>query len=526
MPNTTPSRSWSALDWVGLASCLLIAIVFRGYRLSLYPFIGGEDGINYVTLATNLLHGQGYTLDGVTPHTLFPPAYPWLIALLKPLFGSLETAALAGALLPSLLLVGIVFLLAHQFFNSQTAWGAALFTALSTPLILYATVAMSEALLTALVWGALWGGWRLSQTWQKTWALGVGCLWGLSYLTKPEGLVMAGAWLIWLVVQARRAPSSTRAWAAVGVACVALGVCVLGYVLYLHQVTGQWSLSGKGAYNFLLGEITAQTSEAADVQTTFSQQVNTFDLWRYLAQHPGAVAQRWWHNFNTEREMVLASFGLVVVVLASLHYFAKPLTLTHFAANVYLLLPGLWLLVLPFFFLAPRLWLVVLPGVYIAAGGGLAHVAHWLQQALGMANAKLRLAALLGVMALIPLLLGYYTWRDLQNPPWAWENKTLGIWMRQTLPQPLGTIAGIHPLVAFYAEAEFIELPRLSTLTALRDQVQQTQAQYVVVSEAYTGLYNPELAQLLLDQPSPPLGFVLLQQETWPQRIALYAVAP
>jgi hypothetical protein len=80
--------------------------------------------------------------------------------------------------------------------------------------------------------------------------------------------------------------------------------------------------------------------------------------------------------------------------------------------------------------------------------------------------------------------------------------------------------------VAFYAEAEFIELPRLSTLTALRDQVQQTQAQYVVVSEAYTGLYNPELAQLLLDQPSPPLGFVLLQQETWPQRIALYAVAP
>ena len=79
------------------------------------------------------------------------------------------------------------------------------------------------------------------------WHAAVGLCFGLAYLARPEGLTYFAVLGLFMVLwhMAHRSFWRVITWARLGLA-VAVCLEVMGpYVLFLHQVSGQWTLSGK-----------------------------------------------------------------------------------------------------------------------------------------------------------------------------------------------------------------------------------------------------------------------------------------
>jgi len=71
---------------------------------------------------------------------------------------------------------------------------------------------------------------------------------GAAYLVRPEGLFVAGPLVIAAIALPASVPPRRRVLGALAMT-VAMAAAMAPYILFLHRHTGQWTLSGKIAYN-------------------------------------------------------------------------------------------------------------------------------------------------------------------------------------------------------------------------------------------------------------------------------------
>lgn len=188
-----------ALGLLGLAGCVLLLSATRN-GVGLMP-----DSADYLAAADNLLKGNGLATwcagNATAPYVLWPPLYPFLLALLS-LAGLalVESARWLNAFLfgAIVLLAGLA---ARQYARSRLAGvAAAALTLACAPLLDIASWAQSEPLLIALALPALLLLDRFVETGSPRLLLPAALLAGLATLARNSGLavVLAGfALLLW-----------------------------------------------------------------------------------------------------------------------------------------------------------------------------------------------------------------------------------------------------------------------------------------------------------------------------------------
>lgn len=130
----------------------VISIVFYINYSRLYdPKIDlGGDNIVYYSLGQALSQGDGYTniitLDR-SPHTHFPPGYPFFISKLIKVFpDSIQTVKIANGILLYFSIILLFFIIIATTKSSILAFCACLLAAMHKDLLRYATIMMSETL--------------------------------------------------------------------------------------------------------------------------------------------------------------------------------------------------------------------------------------------------------------------------------------------------------------------------------------------------------------------------------------------
>ncbi len=210
------------------------------------------EGTTYVTIAHNLLAGQGYVgiLGGREPFV--PPLYPWLIAAIAAITGDGITSARLVSWLAGLALVPATFWLGRQLFDRRCGLWAALLVAASPLLIEYSSLEWSETLYAVLLVTGLALGWqaRREQRWQIAALAGLSL--GAAYLTRVEGALAVGVVAAWLVL-ARTTRARDR-WRLPLVLLTAFAMMALPYVLWLSSALNRPAWESKSGLNFVIAQ--------------------------------------------------------------------------------------------------------------------------------------------------------------------------------------------------------------------------------------------------------------------------------
>ena len=161
--NNTPKRNfWQGFEsitknkWViGLMLVVISVVFYINYSRIYDPKIDmGGDNIVYYSLGQALHQGEGYTniitLDK-TPHTHFPPGYPFFISKVISVFpDSIATVKIANAVLLNLSLFLLFFIIFLFTRNTILSFCACILTAMHHVMLRNATIMMSETLFVFL----------------------------------------------------------------------------------------------------------------------------------------------------------------------------------------------------------------------------------------------------------------------------------------------------------------------------------------------------------------------------------------
>lgn len=135
-----------------------------------------------------------------------PPLYPFLLATVHELFGSLLAVKIVQALVGSLL-IPAVFLVGARVFGPRTATTASFATAVYPELIWYASHFWCETLFLSLFWWAIERLTEADRSGSRRAAVAAGALFGLAILTRETLLYLLPIALFWVAFSRPRRPS-------------------------------------------------------------------------------------------------------------------------------------------------------------------------------------------------------------------------------------------------------------------------------------------------------------------------------
>jgi len=250
-------------EWTALAVICFAALVVRILAFQKRGVVDYDETYYYI-LGRNLVTGAGYTLNGL-PHSAFPPLYPILVglaSLIRPsiLATSMVVSSLAGALLPV-----PVYFLGKDVHGRRAGLIAAAAAAVWPALFFFAAVNVpyaqrlyfgSEQLYVTLLAATMLFVWRSARADGYADAIFAGLFGALSSLVRSEGPVVFAFLLAWLVAcrlasrtLASHTPVSPARIARVAVVAAAFVVAFSPFLVYVHHVTGRWTLGAKLANN-------------------------------------------------------------------------------------------------------------------------------------------------------------------------------------------------------------------------------------------------------------------------------------
>lgn len=471
-----------------------------------------DDGPIFVYMAEAIAQGDW---PAVLRHP-YHPLYPILIWLFAPLTGGdLEQAGALVSILAGTGAVAALYVFLRDAFDSRTALLGGLILALHPFAVEFSCDVQSDGLYLALLLAGICLLWRAIDTPRATTVLGAGAVSGLAYLVRPEGLgltLLAG--VAALLLMARRRWNATRA--ALWLATVVLGTALTAgpYVVAIHQETGLWSLTQKKSLSALFS-LSAEESALSDESAATSAQPETalpvqksltlathLGQWRQLPLADRllpAYSELWKAAVSGIRVELI---GLILIGIWTVR--GRPGRRALFIVSFV----GLYAAVL--FALAmnsgyvsrrhalpPLLPLLGYAGLGAAWAGGILARAF---QRLGGRSGPVREAAALGMAA--ALIAAVWLPRDLRSRrDERLAERLAAEWLHAQDPSPYAVGAG-RLRVAYYAGADFVPLPRLSSsggsAPPLLDYLRGLGVRYVIVDEAAVAR-NPRFRQAQTD---------------------------
>lgn len=544
---------------------VLLAVLVRVLPATYNYVIGGDEGL-YLTLGGHLAAGDGFTADGIHPHSEFDPGYPLFAALIYRLTNIIpydaaltandvlwmELPARVNLLILGALLVVPVYFLAQEFRPGDRALAsrAALLTATVPALTL--GVPNFEAASEQLYALALWSGWLflwLGLTHSRSrFFLASGVAFGLAHLTRWEGLVSAGTAvlvaMVWLWYRRRltiqsdwraqrsdsieqseieKAESSRWTPTRIGIAIGSLIIGVLcfaaPYALYQTARTGS-VFSTKSIVHQLHGEALASSDPYAweKVYDNYERVRDNPGLYPplpvYLWENRTQTAINYARNTINQLRLLLTSpTFLFVLWLPFAILGARQFRRTQ---NLFLAATLTPALVFPLSVVDARYLLPLIPAGMIWTSRGLMVADEWLRERVHRLGGLIHrpvTAAFLAGFVLCDVVAMFLI-------PRPTEYRSAGLALRGVLPPHAPVLMRRRP-IAFYANVSYESLP-FSGLSGVLDYARQKGSEYFIVDARTTPLVRPQLAYLLNDYSTPQVSVAFKSAEA--PRVIVYRI--
>jgi 4-amino-4-deoxy-L-arabinose transferase-like glycosyltransferase len=471
---------------------VLLALLLRAVCVALFAGEIDPEGSEYARIAQNLIAGKGYV--GIsTPGTqlFFPPLFAFLIAAGTWFLGDAELAGRSLSVLFGTLLVVPVYLIARRMFDAGAGLWAAALVAFHPYLVMFSTTVYCESTFLTLLLAAVYSAMRAASNPTRRALAATGCLYGASYLVRPESLLfMLVASLCVLLARvlidhAARWHIARQIW----IIPFAFLVITGPYIVWLSMEVGQVRIEGKSPLNLATEwrQQQGQSSEEASMridkdliaQGVWNQP--NIDMIRTFRLSPGELAVLALKKTKAVLRNTAASiagsleFGApALFALAVLGFFSRTwrprlaLEQLHLLILLSLTVFGTYFI----YYSTLRFYLLFLVCFCIWAAASRMALQVW----------ALRSAALFGVTPRVQRAVAMSVWSlaiaAVIVPATAGAMSSF-LFMRDTRPikaaavSMAGSREPIHvadttPLFAFHARAEFTWLPYSDEATALR----------------------------------------------------------
>ena len=535
MDDGAPSRVLRR-EYLWLALIVVAALVLRAFLASL-PRVIRWDEPDYLRIGWNWLTGRGYAVDGM-PEMHYTPLFPLLAGSIYVATGDPELASAFWYVLLGALAVIPIYLIARRIYGRPVALIsgllAAFFPGLGSSVLYWGT--MTEPV---FIFCLLMAEWILliALEGRKLWAYGLaGALVSLAYLTRPEGLVWAGALALACVViwALRRELFRWRSLLSLVVYLFAFLLVAAPYGWFLYRQTGQIMATGKLAITYDIGRAVLERDPVLYDQVTASLDSETGEiLWwsqrrfersildlfledpRAFLARIGQNASRLWGVLFSAN--ILPLFFVVPIVLG---WFSQPWPRGRLAREAFL-----WLSVLPVFAFLPfhievRFFSPLFPLAMVWIASGLWQMGAWVDETLGHWRRRARSQGTGGrrsagrwqwvtVLVLAVVVLGYWARVHIRvvrggQETLDYAHKQAGLWLGEHTSED-AKIMSRDLAISIYAERGFVPSPR-ADYAALLDYARRKGADYLVVDEHELRVLRPHLAFLLdIDKPPPEL---------------------
>jgi hypothetical protein len=427
---------------LGLA---LLAVACRVAALPRAPALGIDEA-RYLVAAHHLRNGMGYS-DWRGPEIDIHPLHPTLTAALGGARETLEWRGRMVTLAASCLLLAPLALLAWRLGGGAGCAVTLLLAGTHPWLVRNAVSDQPESLYVLLVACALVLLWPETGVPARTWRwILAGLLFGLAYLARPEGLPVAvAAMTVALIARRREGGIAARVALALGLALVAASP----YLLFLRAKTGEWTLTGKFAELFFVGQA---LHDAGQTPPDVSAYLDLIERWKtvsaFILANPAIVLRRAAENaariFGWIVPRSLGPAGLLGVILCGALWVRR----RDLRPRLLLVAcPSLTLLLMLLTFKNERVIASVLPFLFVLASAGLATLldlmgARWQQSRSAAIGLLLLLAASLWTGPLLRARAG------VRSPGRPLDRQVARLALREA--GDAASIASNNPALSFY----------------------------------------------------------------------------
>lgn len=235
-----------------LSLLVFAAFIFRFTTLLLKgEYVINPDGTAYTALARRLAAGDFYGFFD----TYWSPLYPFVLSFFVPFTDSPELPGILTSLVFSCLLPIPVFFLVKQHYGIKEGYLSAAITVVYQFLLDTSSVMVPEPIYFFLITCVVLVGWQTLNE-NKTWKFFlIGLLLGLSYLTRPEGIIYVGWFAVLILLKFFTNSNYKQGLKNILILVLGFLIFALPYLIYLREATGGWTISGKFAKHFIGGNI-------------------------------------------------------------------------------------------------------------------------------------------------------------------------------------------------------------------------------------------------------------------------------
>lgn len=491
----------------GRLICLIFAAALGIRILAVWLFAGaiGGEGAEYARIAENLMSGEGYS--GIaTPGTqlFFPPFYPLAISALSLVTTDAEIAGRALSTVFGALVVVPVYFIATQMYGRRSALIAAAASACHPYLIELSTTVHVEATFLTLDLAAICLAlWALQNSSFAVFAAS-GAMYGLAYLTRPEGAahMVAAAAIISFYLWSKGLVAPGAIARRVAIMLAAFAVFAAPYIAWLSVETGQLRIEGKSPLNIESARLVQEGVQPMYARFGVDSSLRERGVWNqpnltiiqshsitigelatYLARKTKSILQSASHVIGSEDK-----FGSpILFAFAVLGLFSRPWGPLLAAQQIQVLsVVALTLFATYFVYYTDlRFYVLMLPILCIWASAGLQRVAAWAVEtgaALGLRRRSSRAlgvsAATAGVVAILMLSIVSVR-KDMADIRAERPIKAAGEWLRSAGTKAI-RIADSSTNISFHSGGRHFWLPYCSSDTALQ-YFKRNDIDYVVV---------------------------------------------
>ncbi len=474
-----------------LLSLFALALIIRAACAIYFSGKIDAEGAEYASIARHLLSGDGYTgIVSRGPETVFPPLYPFLIALVGYVTGDTEIAGRTINIVAGAILVFPVFWIASQMLSRTEGLIAATLVAIHPLLVRYSMTVHCESTFLTLALLAVSSAMLAAKKPSNENLALAGLLYGLTYLVRPEGIIymaLGTVYFYFATADSLKDPRSRISKAAI----IPLFFLILGlpYIIWLSIHAGGLRIEGKTPLNMAVQLRQMAGEPYFDAQ--YAMDDNLVPHGVFMIPHEDAL--RLFHFGIVDYIMLLKAKAIYVAqnaaafvagglkfgspalfVLAITGFFGQSRSRQAALDRIYLFLILAFATFGTFFiyYTDERFYLIFIPVFCIFAAGGLSRLTLWARDVTSVLGGGTRLQSLASgsaaasILALVLLPSLALTRRDFLEELQTRPVKAFAERLQSDGGVP--HIADTTPTLAFHASATFVKFPYSSEETAIK----------------------------------------------------------
>lgn len=182
--------------------CLALAVRIIYNHTVAYHYYPLHDSAFYQGIGFHLLNEHCFCLEDYIPTVDRAPLWPFVIAGISVIFGPNDYFARLFLCLVGSGTCVLVYLFARDLFSWRIGILAGVFAAIYPELYIYDGWLYTESLFIFLLFAICYGLYRLQHTPERNWRIWIICgvLLGLLSLTRPNGIIVIGLFVVWCAI--------------------------------------------------------------------------------------------------------------------------------------------------------------------------------------------------------------------------------------------------------------------------------------------------------------------------------------